>query len=183
MKILRSLSLFAAAFMLSSCVTDMDPFEGGDGVRVNINGEKCVMYGMPGAYYATLDAANDVSSFKSEITMMTTITDAHINYLIPEMSTFERSVFDLAFNIQENNAFVKEKKYEIRYSGQKTASMISSIRSNGTETPEQAVKLQGWIYFLSLGNVIEARFDLDGRSSDGTEYTLRHGFLRLNQRE
>ena len=183
MKILRTLSVFALAVSLSGCITDMDPFEGGDGVRVNINGEKCVMYGMPGSYYATLDAANDVSTFRAEITMMTTVTDARINYLLPEKISFDRIVFDLSFNIQENNSFVREQKYEILAFGTKTATMSLPEVDTNTGSPNQTVKLKGWIYFLSLGNVIEARFDLDGKGPDGKEYTLRHGFLRLHERE
>lgn len=179
MGILRTLSLFASAFILASCYVDMDPFEGGDGVRVNINGEKCVMHGMPGGYYAILDAANDVSSFESSITMRTSVTNYQGSYIInaaigAENVHGDRSIFHLSFNIQENDTFVKEQKYEILPDGQKTATL---------STWWEEVKLHGWIYFLSLGDVIEARFDLDGTDSDGTAYTLRHGFLRLHQKE
>lgn len=34
----KSLLPIALSLMLTGCVTDMDPFEGGDGVRVNISG-------------------------------------------------------------------------------------------------------------------------------------------------
>ena len=183
MKSLRTLSVIALTFALTGCVTDMDPFEGGDGVRVNTNGEKCVMYGIPGGYYATLDAANDVSTFQSEITMMSSIVDAHINYIIPEQSTFDRTVFKLGFNIQENNSFVREQKYEILAYGTKTATMSLPEVDTDTGSTYKTVKFKGWIYFLSLGDVIEARFDLDGKGPDGKEYALRHGFLRLHQKQ
>lgn len=183
MKIVKTLWFLSMAFVLSGCVRDMDPFEGGDGVRVNINGEKCVMYGIPGGYYATLDVANDVSTFKSEITMMSSIVDAHINYIIPEMSTIDRTAFMLGFNIAENDIFVKEKKYEIKTSGDKKASMTVSSLNTDTGSSEEVIKLKGWAYFLSLGNVVEVRFELDGKDSNGKEYALRHGFLRLHQKQ
>ena len=179
----KSLLPIALSLMLTGCVTDMDPFEGGDGVRVNINGQKCVMYGIPGGYYATLEAANDVSTFQADITMMSAITDVHINYVVPEMTQIERSVFRLHFDIRDNNAFVREQKYQIHASGTKTASLIVPEQNVDTQSSEEVVALKGWAYFLSLGNVVEVRFELNGTGADGKDYALRHGYLRLHQKK
>lgn len=166
MKIFRTLSLFAVILTLSGCVRDMDPFEGGDGVRVNINGQKCVMIGIPGGYYATLDTKDDECLFQSEVTMMTGF-----------MSRYQ-DLFYLDFDIRENDILVKDKEYTVSYSGNK---VIKLMLPNEDASSYAEVKLKGWISFLSLGQVVEARFELEGSGSGGKEYSLRHGFLRLHQ--
>lgn len=165
-RLIMGLLLSAAALMLSGCVRDMDPFEGGDGVRVNINGQKCVMLGIPGHDYADLNMSGDVSSFQAIVSMMVGIMSADL--------------FELSFNIKENDAFIKEQKYTIKPSGDKTVTLSLPAR-NGEGVKD--INLSGWLYFISFGEIIEARFDLDGKGSDGMEYSLRHGFLRLHQGE
>ena len=168
MKIFRTLSLLAVALSLCGCVRDMDPFEGGDGVRVNINGQKCVMLGIPGGYYATLDTKDDECLFQSEVTMMTGF-----------LSNIQ-DLFYINFDIRENDILVKDKKYTVSYSGNK---VVKLRLPNDDASSYTEVSLKGWLSFLSLGQVVEARFELEGTGPAGKDYSLRHGFLRLHQRK
>ncbi|MBR6306911.1 MAG: hypothetical protein IKR38_09105 [Bacteroidales bacterium] len=166
MRILRSLSLLAVILSFSGCVRDMDPFEGGDGVRVNINGQKCVMLGIPGGYYATLDTKDDECLFQSEVAMMTGFMSRN------------QDIFKMIFDIRETDILVKDKKYTVNYSGNK---VVKLMLPNDDASSYTEVMLKGWISFLSLGQVVEARFELEGRGPGGVDYSLRHGFLRLHQ--
>ena len=181
MKIVKTLWFLSMAFVLSGCVRDMDPFEGGDGVRVNINGEKCVMLGTPGGYYAKMEATDDVSTFKSEIILISTLIDPEAQYMNAMLgfgfAQDSQIRLNLAFDISDNNVFSKEKQYNIG-SGNKKA-VLTYVTDDTSTNPD--INLKGWISFLSLGKVIEARFELEGKSTGGKEYSLRHGFLRLHQ--
>ena len=69
----RIITYLASAFVLlaaTSCIANMDPFEGGDGVRANINGQKCVMSGTPGKTYANCSFVDGANTFSTRVEMV-----------------------------------------------------------------------------------------------------------------
>ena len=157
--------VLVSVFALCGCIKDMDPFQGGDGVRVNVNGRKCVMVGVLGGRYAQLNNTGDTGECSTTISMMSAMPD--------------NMMFDLAFAIKENEPLVINKEYKVG-SGNSTVGMTGfSVGAS----QESRIPLQGWVKFISLGTTIQARFELDGKGEDGTGYALRHGFLRLKQKE
>lgn len=147
--------------ILTGCFKDMDPFEGGDGVRTNLNGCKCVMLGTPGNVYISSTGDAGSYSVKSDVTMLR-ILDHH--------------QFQLDFNIADTVAIVANQEYKIG-TGNYKVTLVGPKEAPGEEIP-----LKGWVKFLQLnpsGRIVEARFELDGKDSSGQDYTLRHGFMRL----
>ena len=150
------LSLLAAA----SCIKDMDPFEGADGVRVNINGYKCVMRGSPGTNYVHY-TGGESCSLRTEVEM-TRMLDFHH--------------FNMVFYVQDDNPLTVGKRYST-LSGNASVKLLSP-----KEAPGDEVSLSGWIQFVkfdSSSRIVEASFEFDGVASNGEDFVLRHGFFRL----
>ena len=153
-----------------SCYKHMDPFEGGDGVHINLNGKKCTMVGFTGnsnvEYMITDDNTYDIIS---DVTMI-------------QWST--RDKFGMYFHLSDNSQFETGKKYHI---GGTEGSRIIIYPYKGEKF--SGVSLEGEIEFLNLADkdpFIEALFELDGTSAqDGKSYTVRHGYFNLirNYRE
>lgn len=158
----RILSLFCTALLLSSCLEEMDPYEGGDGVRANINGNKCVMVGIPGNTAGAFYTSGNDYAFQTAVISMSHVVDGRTIH-------FQLSVSDDA-------PLETGKRYSVG-SGRNSA-VISYVSDDVTGSD---VKLKGWISFLQVGpgsSTTEARFELAGRSPH-REYDVRHGFLRL----
>lgn len=195
-RLLTGLLLAAATFLVSGCYTDMDPFEGGEGVRVNINGSKYIMLGMPGGYYAKIDAKDDVCSFSSSISLTSMVSGYEQDPLLSTALAVETGLnpvllplltilvstpdplFQLKFSVQDNDLFEKDRQYSIGIGGDKTAVFVILADDYSSSI---SVPLSGWISFLNLGSKVEARFELKGELG-GKELSLRHGFLRLQQK-
>lgn len=61
-RLLKLFSTVAVLLFAVACETDMDPFQGGTGLRANINGRAYVMVGAPsGSSYLEMPDANTVS--------------------------------------------------------------------------------------------------------------------------
>jgi hypothetical protein len=160
-KIIRFIVAASALLALAGCVRDMDPFEGGDGVRANINGQKCVMLGDPGHKYASY-SENPGGRFSAKFEMM------HM---------LDRSEFHMEFKVSETSPLVTGVRYTVG-SGENTAQLSYAFGNISGE----AIPLAGWISFNKIGTdgaTVEARFELEGVSADGREYSVRHGFMRL----
>ena len=157
----RIITYLASAFVLlaaTSCIANMDPFEGGDGVRANINGQKCVMSGTPGKTYANCSFVDGANTFSTRVEMV------HL---------LDMNGFKLSFSISSTTPFTTGVKYSIG-SGSNKATL--------TTLSGEEVTLSGWISFLKIGvssNTVEAQFELDGQDSNGDKYAVRHGFMRL----
>ena len=153
-------------FSSSGCIMEMDPFEGGDGIRANINGQKCVMFGTPGKKNASYYVGSEKATFTASAELM------HV------LDTREMYI---SFNISDTGSLVTDKKYTVG-----TGENVVKLDFGTYEITENAVSLSGWISFLQIstgGSVIEARFELDGQAADGTKYAVRHGFLRLYNKD
>ena len=158
----RILFLLCPALLLSSCLEEMDPYEGGDGVRANINGSKCVMVGIPGKTAGAFYTSGNDYSFQTAVIAMSRAAGGQTVH-------FQISVSDEA-------PLETGKRYSVG-SGGNTA-VISYVSDDVTGSD---IKLKGWVSFLKVGpgsSATEARFELAGRSPH-REYDVRHGFLRL----
>jgi len=141
-----------------SCDSYMDPFEGSDGLRANINGAKCIMDGVRGRKY--------VDSYTTE-------AGQFVSCEIDLVRREDGHTFKIAFNLVSEGAPVST---GTRLSvGPSEASHATISSGSG-----KAVELSGWVYFNQFeeGNAVaEAEFELDGPS-----YKIRHGFFRLKRR-
>lgn len=153
--------LLCLVLLISSCVRNMDPFEGGDGIRVNFNGHKCVMLGIPGeSAGASYSEGNTFTFDTGEILMLTTGTQQHLRFRL---------------RVSDDAALVPGQRYHI---GGPVAD--ASIRFYTEDSIGNPIQLKGWVSFLKVGpgvSTTEARFELDAASGGGMEF--RHGFLRL----
>lgn len=161
MKTCLKLLLIALSLLLaSSCVKDMDPFEGADGVRVNINGHKCVMVGSPGHNYMYYTSGESYS-LKTEVEMTRMLDYYH---------------FSMVFSIQDSSPLSAGKRYSTA-AGEAGVKLLSPKESPGDE-----ISLSGWIELVKFdpsSRIVEASFELDGTASNGEDFVLRHGFFRL----
>ena len=157
-RIFGLLALFAGLLAAASCIANMDPFEGGDGVRANINGQKCVMSGTPGDVYANCLFEWGANSFGTSVEMM------HL---------LDKTIFKLAFSMSDTAPFMTGQKYNIG---------SGTYKATLTTVSGEDVRLTGWVTFLKIGvgsKTVEAQFELDGQDANGDKYAIRHGFMRL----
>lgn len=139
----------------------MDPFEGSDGVRANINGHKCVMDGNPGEKYVQYDAENHTLSVS-----------------VSMWQGYDNSRFRLVLTVQDAAPLTTGVRYHVSLKGSTTATLTGM-----SDSPNEAVSLVGWIEFLQLGadqEIVEAEFEMTGTApKSNVDYDVRHGFLRL----
>lgn len=153
--------LLPVLLLAGSCTERMDPFEGSDGVRANINGYKCVMDGNRGQKYVYWSTDG------------TPTVDITVNMV----KQIDNQPFKLEFHVTDNTAITVGTTYH--FSG---ASLYAKL-SSPPGAPGEEVNMNGWIRFLQLkadSNIVEAEFELDGTAQRSDEkYEVRHGFLRL----
>lgn len=159
----RMILAFLQLLLLSSCLKDMDPFEGGDGIRANLNGAKCVMMGYPGNSVGASYSEGNTFTFNTGEVMMTAFT------------TGQKLRFQIT--VSDDAALVVGHKYSVGDKGMTAG--VKFVTDNGVG---QTVPLNGWISFLQVGpevSTTEARFELTGTTLSGDRIEFRHGFLRL----
>ena len=165
-KLIRLLTAVSVLFLSAGCIMEMDPFEGGDGIRANINGKKCVMLGTPGTKNANYYVGGEKATFTASAELM---------HMLDTQQLY------ISFNISDTGSLMTDKKYTVG-----TGDNTVKLDFGPYGITENAVPLSGWISFLQIstgGSVIEARFELDGQATDGTRYAVRHGFLRLYNKD
>lgn len=150
------LSLLPMLFM--GCEREMDPFTGGLGIRMNVNGKRCVSFDSDANGYAefsTTTAEGEAGTYSFSKTMSMQMTGAGpYEFFISASSTSPMTV---------GKAYACEARLEIDM---------------------KHVPLNGNLTFVSLaddGQYVEAEFELSG-NSEGKEYVVKHGFLRLKRR-
>ncbi len=154
--------LMGAGLLLTACVTHLDPFSGTEGLRVNVNGEKCVMklvstsssQASP-SYIYTEDADHVSFSFSTTLVHKTQETTGMV-------AQYDHYTFSLSLDTAA--PLILNKVYDV------TGSIAPDFQE-GTPTP-----LKGNIVFVSLTPAIQASFELSSAKND---YELRHGFLRF----
>ena len=146
----------------SSCSEIMDPFEGSDGVRANINGYKCVMDGYHGNQYVTWPTGGS----------------ATLSINVRMVKLLDNQNFMLQLNVSDNTAVSTGIEYHFTPGGPCSAILSSPPGAAGVEVP-----MSGWIRFLQLdagSHIVEAEFELSGTAPRSREeFDVRHGFLRL----
>lgn len=160
---MKKVLFLLCAVLLSSCVKDMDPFEGGDGIRANFNGAKCVMYGFPGESHGASYSEGNTYTFSTGEVLMWAATAG--------------KRFHFRLTVSDDAALVPGQRYSIGSGGMTAGIKFISENGVGREVP-----LRGWITFLKVGpetSTTEARFELDGETLAEGQLTFRHGFLRL----
>lgn len=158
-----------AMLTLSGCIARMDPYKGGTGTRVNINGEKFVMVGVLGSASNSIYTRKDGSyEYKASV---------FLRHLMESRSS------QLEITITSSSPITEGKKYDLGTSSSAKAFLTwmdlvgkepyFEIQESGSPIP-----LKGWLIFDRIGEKdVEARFELDSKSGD--KVVVRHAFLRL----
>lgn len=161
MKILIRFLLLPVLLLAASCTERMDPFEGADGLRANINGYKCVMDGNHGNQYVTRSAEGTSVSIRVNMVQL-----------------IDNQTFTMQLFVSDAAPLAPGTTY--RFS---TGSGCTAQLGSPPGAPGEEINMTGWIRFLQLGadsNIVEAEFELEGVSPRSqTDYEVRHGFLRL----
>ena len=157
-----------AVLLLSGCVTRMDPFEGRDGVRANINGEKYVMEGIDGRVLAYSPFKTGEGSERFEV-----------NVLL--LHLMGKKMCKLVIHLESSTPFVVGNRYPISASSAQVSTLrwitAGEISSNELNPETPADPLNGWLVFEKIEDEsVEASFEFEGSS---TGVAVRHGFLRL----
>lgn len=152
----RLFVIVLAVFSLASCFKlSMDPYEGGDGVRANIDGRKCVMMGTVGSRsYASYSVYTDSCVFLTQVPLA--------NRILAEDATYRLSI-----KLKTGTAIVVDQDYSLTGNDAK-------VIFPGSHDNEP---LSGWIRFSlldSAAHLVEATFELSS-----ADHSVKHGFLRL----
>ena len=152
----RLFAIVLAVFSLASCYKlSMDPYEGGDGVRANIDGRKCVMMGTVGSRsYASYSVYTDSCVFLTQVPLA--------NRILAEDATYRLSI-----KLKTGAAIAVDQDYSL-------AGEDATILFPGKLKPEA---LSGWIRFSLLdpaAHLVEATFELSS-----ADHSVKHGFIRL----
>lgn len=139
------------------CNREMDPFAGGLGIRMNVNGMRCVSFDSDANGYAefSMPAEGESGTYAFSKTMSMQMTGA--------------GPYEFFISATSPSRITAGKSYAC------TAWL---------EIDMKHVPLKGKLTFVSLeddGRYVEAEFELSG-NSDGKEYVVKHGFLRLRRR-
>lgn len=175
MKKLLLLPFMALLLGAASCSTSLDPFEGTDGIRFNLNGKKYVMQ----------------SGFFSGIPLVETEDGITVSASMSGPSILDFVSFTL-FLCKEDQ-LVQDKEYKTGENGISaqikpfvpSTPTIAEAETEGEESEQEVketppVQLQGWVKRVaSQTEQLEILFEFTGKDADGNEYVIKHGFLRL----
>lgn len=149
---------FVPAFfcLMTSCIKHkMDPLEGQNGLRVNIDGCKYVMYSdYPDLSQAVIESYGDGFRFST------------VPYIMSEM---DEQQYYLKIIVISDSAFTTDKEYF----SDKCA--LQFVDEDG-KLPYKEVPLDGEIVFNRIDRkkkLVEASFEMSG------QHAVKHGFLRL----
>lgn len=163
---IKHFAFLALLLLTVSCFKHMDPFEGGDGVHMNLDGCKCTMVGFSGAGYVSYTTDGNTYTMSTRLEMV---------------QWADTKPFEIAIEFIDTAPFVTGKKYNV---GGKVGNKMKFLLYPPGSESDKAVSMSGQIEFLDVGDndhFIEALFELDGGSPH--KYEIRHGYLRLIQRD
>lgn len=153
----RLIHIVAFAVLLltsASCIYKMDPYEGGTGVRMTVNGRKFVMDGSPTQEY--------VKNVKNS-------TSHTVSFSVGMLGL--KSSVKFNFSVSDADTLIQGRKYPAK----------ASIE--GLVDQSNKVNFAGEVELLVLepnSQNVEGLFEFTGRK-DGVEYSIKHGFFRLRQ--
>lgn len=170
----KGILILITILLLEGCVARLDPFVGGTGVRANINGEKFVMFGVPGGRNCSFFTESEGKGlFVSSVVLR---------------HWMDTQTLQLDFELEVPSPVVIGKEYEIGDASSMakvTSRYWPTLKDFASGVPsqdpddEQVVLLKGWISFEKFADgEVEALFELDGKSPSD-KMVIRHGFLRL----
>ena len=159
-RFLKFLSGILFATVLAGCDIPAltDPFEGHAGVRVNVNGNKCITWERPS--FMTSEYIKDETY--------------QYSFTIGLIRVKDNLKFNLKLKITDPAPLVTGKRYIIDGEASK-----ASLTRFQIDMPDVVTPLQGWLEFTNLseeGSIAEALFELENPG----DATLKHGFLRLS---
>lgn len=173
------LPIVAALLAVWSCSSDLDPFEGTDGIRFNLNGIKYVMQ----------------DGFMSPIPLEVTETGVVINASMSGSSLLD--VASITINLCPLDQLAVDTEYKTGENGISAELLlyfsgmpdIWTALSSKPEEPAaeaqpqedpQPIPLEGWVKRVaSETEKLELLFEFSGKDPEGNQYELKHGFLRL----
>lgn len=144
--------LFAifALLAIAGCDRNMDPFEGGSGVRMNVNGKKYVMHGRSDSKPLSITTEGTPSNLMFTVTM-----------------TGLSNSFEFSMNSSDPGTFLEGKSYPA------TAKMALGSEDVALSGTLEFTRLS------ADSSLVDALFELSGSGADGTSYNVTHGFFRL----
>jgi len=180
------LPLMALLMAVSSCYTDMDPFEGTDGIRFNLNGKK---YVMQSGWLST----SPLSETEDGIVISSSMSGPSFLDLCSftlNLCPLEQLAEDKEYKTGENGISAE---IELLLSDMPSLGEVVSAAADLSESSEESeetttetkeklppVQMSGWVKRVaSEAGKLEVLFELNGKDQDGNQYELKHGFLRL----
>lgn len=173
---MRKLLLPFMALLLAagSCTSSLDPFEGTEGIRFNLNGKKYVM--QSGFFsLAPLIETEDGIIVSASMSGPSILDFVSFNL---NLCTADQLAVDKEYKTGENGISATIKPY-VPSTTSITATEEEETKEEVTpETPP--VQLQGWVKRVaSETEQLEVLFEFTGKDTEGNEYVIKHGFLRL----
>lgn len=180
------LPLMALLLAATSCYKDLDPFEGTDGIRFNLNGKKYVMQSgwLSGNPLSQTEDGMVISSSMSGPSFLD-LCSFTLN-----LCPLEQLAVDTEYKTGQNGISAE---IELLLSDMPSLGEVVSAVSDTSEESEESeetttetkeklppVQLSGWVKRVaSETGKLEVLFELNGKDEAGNQYELKHGFLRL----
>ena len=170
------LPIIALLLTAGSCTSSMDPFEGTDGIRFNLNGKKYVMQsGLLG-----LDPLVETEDGRIVKANMQGPSFLDLVSFTLNLCKADQLAVDKEYKTGENGISATIKPYV------PSTPTIAAVEEDTTEPKEEVkpetppVQLQGWVKRVaSETDQLEILFEFTGKDTEGNEFVIKHGFLRL----
>ena len=161
----------------------MDPFTGEEGIRFNMNGQKYVMQGG----FFSLTPLRETEDGVSIVSSMTGPSALDMCTITINLCPVDQLAIGTEYKTGENGISSELSVMSLGLSDLASAAKeAAETVEESSQTQEQAkeevppVQLQGWVKRVASETAqLELLFEFSGKAQDGTEYVIKHGFLRL----
>lgn len=170
------LPIIALLLTAGSCTSSLDPFEGTDGIRFNLNGKKYVMQ-------SGILGLSPVVETEDGLTVRANMQGPSFLDFVSfslDLCKADQLAVDKEYKTGENGISATIKPYV------PSTPSIAATEEDAAEPKEEAkpetppVQLQGWVKRVaSETEQLEILFEFTGKDAEGNEYVIKHGFLRL----
>lgn len=171
---------------VTSCYKDLDPFEGTDGIRFNLNGKKYVQQ----SGWLSVSPLNETEDGIIISSSMSGPSFLDLCTFTLNLCPLEQLTVDKEFKTGENGISAE---IELLLSDMPSLGEVVSAVSDTSEESEEGeetateakekvppVQMSGWVKRVaSETGKLEVLFELTGKDEAGNQYELKHGFLRL----
>ena len=180
------LPLTALLLAVTSCYKDLDPFEGTDGIRFNLNGKKYVQQ----SGWLSVSPLNETEDGIVISSSMSGPSFLDLCTFTLNLCPLEQLTVDKEFKTGENGISAEIELLlsdmpslgEVVSAVSDTSEVSEESEETATETKEKVppVQMSGWVKRVaSETGKLEVLFELSGKDEAGNQYELKHGFLRL----